>query len=120
MVGFGTSEFSVNIVLRQGNPLSPLMFVMLMELVSGKVCLRGGMGRMLYADDLAVVVESGQKMQEVLEEWKEAFGKHGLKMSMEKIEVMCMEMYGGDLGLAAEKINEYQIREKGHQTGNEW
>ena len=27
-------------------------------------------------------------MQEVLGEWKEAFGKHGLKMSMEKTKVM--------------------------------
>ena len=43
---------------------------------------------MLYADDLAVVVESGREMQEVLREWKEAFGKHGLKMRMEKTEVM--------------------------------
>ena len=43
------------------------------------------MGRMLYADDLDVVVESGREMQEVLEEWKEAFWKHGLKMSMEKV-----------------------------------
>ena len=64
------------------------MFIMVMELVSRKVSLRGGLGRMLYVDDLAVVVESGWEMQDVLAEWKEAFGKHGLKMSMEKIEVM--------------------------------
>ena len=37
------------------------------------------MGRMLYADDLAVVVDSEWEMQEVLGEWEEAFGKHGLK-----------------------------------------
>ena len=41
------------------------MFIMVMELVSRKVSLRGSMGRMLYADDLAIV-ESGQEMQEVL------------------------------------------------------
>ena len=28
------------------------------------------------------------EMQELLGEWKEAFGKHGLKISMEKTEVM--------------------------------
>ena len=43
---------------------------------------------MLYAADLAVVVESGREMQEVLGEWKEAFGKQRLKMSKEKTEVM--------------------------------
>ena len=49
---------------------------MVIELVSRKVSLRGSMGRTLYADDLAVVVESGWEMQKVLGEWKEAFGKH--------------------------------------------
>ena len=50
--------------------------------------MRGRTGRMLDTDDLAVVVESGQEMQEVLEEWKETFEKHWLKMSVEKTEVM--------------------------------
>ena len=63
-----SEEFSVNIRLRQGSALSPLMFIMVMELVSRKVSLRGSMGRMLYPDDLAFVVESGQEMQEVLVE----------------------------------------------------
>ena len=89
LVGPGMSEsFSVNIGLRQGSILSPLMFIMVMELVSRRVSLWGSVGRMLYVDDLAAVMESGQEMQEVLEEWKEAFGKHGLKMSMENTEVM--------------------------------
>ena len=42
----------------------------------------------MFAANLAVVVESGREMQEVLGEWMEAFGKHGRKMSMEKTEVM--------------------------------
>ena len=42
--------------------------------------MRGSLGRMLKLDDLAVVLQSGQEMQKVLGEWKEAFGKHGLKM----------------------------------------
>ena len=31
---------------------------------------------MLHADNMAVAVESGLEMQEVLGEWKEAFGEH--------------------------------------------
>ena len=50
--------------------------------------MRGSMQRMLYVDDLAVVVESKQEVQEVLGEWKEAFGKNGLKMSMEKTQAI--------------------------------
>ena len=53
---------------------------MVMEMVCRKVSLRGSLGRMLKLDDLAVVLQSGQEMQKVLGEWKEAFGKHGLKM----------------------------------------
>ena len=46
LVGPGMSEeFSVNIGLRQGSTLSPLMFIMVMELVSRKVSLRGSMRR---------------------------------------------------------------------------
>ena len=89
LVGLGMSEeFSVNIDLRQRSSLSPLMSIMVMELVSRKVSLRGSMGRMLYADDLPVVVNSVWEMLEVLGEWKQAFGKHGLKMSVKKTEVM--------------------------------
>ena len=83
-----SEEFSVNISLRQGSSLSPLMFIMVMELISRKVNMRGILGRMLYSDDQAVTVESRWETQEVLGEWKEAFGKHGLKIIMEKTEVM--------------------------------
>ena len=59
-----------------------LPYLTLTELVSRKVNMRGIRGRMLQAYNLAVVVESRWEMQEVLGEWKETFGKHGLKLSM--------------------------------------
>ena len=63
LFGSGMSEeFSMNIGLRQGSSCSPLMFIMVMGLEDRKVSLRGSIGRMLYADDLAVVVESGWEM----------------------------------------------------------
>ena len=52
----------MNISLWQGSALSPLMFIMVMDLVSRKVNMRGILGRVLYADDLAVVVESRWEM----------------------------------------------------------
>ena len=42
----------------------------------------------MYADDLAIIAESKQDLQEVLEEWKEVFEKHGLRTSLEKTDVM--------------------------------
>ena len=44
--------------------------------------------KVMYADDLAIIAESKQELQEVLEEWKGVFEKHGLRMSLEKTEVM--------------------------------
>ena len=44
--------------------------------------------KMVYADDLAIIAESKQELQEVLEEWKRVFKNHGLGMSVEKTGVM--------------------------------
>ena len=96
LVGPGMSdEFSVSIGLRQGSTISRLIFIMVMELVSRRGKTKGILGRMLYTDDLAVVVE----MQQLLEEWKEAFGKHGLKMSMEKTEVMLVKQQRKEMNI---------------------
>ena len=48
--------------LREGSSPSPLMFIMVMRLVSKNVNMRGILGRMLYADGLAVMVESRWEM----------------------------------------------------------
>ena len=88
VVGSGLSEeFPVNIGLRQGSALSPLLFIMVMEISSRKISTKDILRKMMYADDLAIIAKSKQDLQEVLEEWKGVFEKHGLRMSLEKIEV---------------------------------
>ena len=44
--------------------------------------------KIVYADDLVVVAEHRADLQEALEEWNELFKKHGLKMNVDKTEVM--------------------------------
>ena len=89
VVGSGLSEeFPVNIGLRQGSALSPLLFIMVMELISRKISTKDVLKKVMYADDLAMIADSKQELQEVLEEWKGVFKKHGLRMSQEKTEVM--------------------------------
>ena len=58
------------------------------ELISRKISTNDVLRKMMYADYLAMIAESKQELQEVLEEWKGVFKKHGLRMSLEKTEVM--------------------------------
>ena len=89
VVGSGLSEeFPVNSGLRKGSALSPLPFIMVMELINRKINTKDVLRKIMYADDLAIIAESNQELQEVLEEWKGVFKKHGLRMSLEKTEVM--------------------------------
>ena len=60
-------EFQVNTVLSQGNALSPLLFIMVMELISRKIRTFSRCSH---------------------EEWKEMFKRHGLRMNLEKTEMM--------------------------------
>ena len=89
MVGYGLSEdFPFNIGLRQGSAISTLLFITVMEINSRKISTKDILRKMRYADDLAIIAESKQDLQEALEEWKWVFEKHGLRMSLEKTEVM--------------------------------
>ena len=51
-------------------------------------CSSGGNQQMLYADELAVVADSEADLQEMLVEWKEIYDKHGLRVSLQKTEVL--------------------------------
>ena len=82
-----SEQFSVNIGLRQGSALSPLLFIVVMELISRKVSMKYISRKLLYADDLAIVAED-KELNESLEEWKEAFKHHGLRVNLEKTKGM--------------------------------
>ena len=68
--------------------LIPLRFIAILDLISRKTVVNGAMKNLLYADDLALVVNGKQELQETMEEWKGVFTKHGLKLNLEKTEVL--------------------------------
>ena len=81
VVGSGMSdEFQVNIGLRQGSALSPLLFIIVMELISRKISTTDALRKIMYADDLVIVAEHREELQDALEEWNDVFKKHGLNL----------------------------------------
>ena len=84
VVGSGMSnEFQVNIGLRQGSALSPLLFILLMELISRKISKTDALRKIIYSDDLVIVSEHREELQGALEEWNDMFKKHGLKINID-------------------------------------
>ena len=71
-------EFDVKIGLR------PLLYRALLDLISRKTVVKDAMKKLLYADDLALVVNGKQELQEILEVWNGLFTRHGLKLDLEK------------------------------------
>ena len=65
--------------------LSPLLFIAVLDLISGKMVRKDAMKKLLYADDL-VLVANGK--QETLEEWNGLITRHGLKINLEKTDVL--------------------------------
>ena len=63
-VGSGMShEFQVNIGLRQGSALSPLLFILVMELISRKISTTDALRKIMYAHDLVIVAEHREELQ---------------------------------------------------------
>ena len=88
VAGEGSSdEFEVNIGLMEGSVLNLLMFIAVLDLISRKTVMKDAMKKLL-ADDLALVANGKQDLQESLEEWNRLFTGHGLKMNLEKSEVL--------------------------------
>ena len=58
--------------------------------------------KVLYADDLAIVAEDKEELNELLEEWKEAFKQHGLRVNLENTEVLSIGAHREELNIKLE------------------
>ena len=87
-LGVGESvEFAVKVGVHQGSVLSPLLFIIVLEALSKK--FRTGLPwELFYADDLALLAESEEKLLEMIKHWKDSMKQKWLKVNMVKTKVM--------------------------------
>ena len=79
-----------------------MLFIAVVEVISRKTSTGDIFCKLIDADDLAVVANSEADLQEQWVEWKEIFGRHGLRVSLEKTEVLWVGQQNNDLDIGLE------------------
>ena len=74
------AEFAVKVGVHHGSVRSPLLFIIVLEALSKK--FRIGLPRELfYADDLALLAESEEKLLEMIRQWKDVWSRKGSELT---------------------------------------
>ena len=82
-----SKKFGVGVGVHQGSVLSPLLFILVLEALSRQ--FRTDVPwELLYADDLAVMVDSLEECIARLKVWKEGIERKGLRVNMKKTKFM--------------------------------
>ena len=59
--------------------------------MSMTICTQNVLRKLLHAYDWAVIADEEANLQEQQIEWKDMFSRYGLRVRLEKTEVMCVE-----------------------------
>lgn len=80
-----SQPFHVNVGIRQGSALSPLLFNLVMDYITRSIqeptpwCL-------IYADDIALITKTNSALQDLCNKWVAKLEKHGLRVNRTKTE----------------------------------
>ena len=83
-----TEDFEVKVGLHQGSALSPLLFAIVMDCITGPL-QRDAPWDMLFADDVVLCGETCDEVERRLENWRKAKEDRGMRVSREKTEYLC-------------------------------
>ena len=86
-------EFEIGVDLHQGSALSPLLFAVIIDVLSEHLRAEN-LWELLFADDLAIMADSEEQLHERLLKWQECLEKYGLKMNVKKTETMVCSKNG--------------------------
>ena len=87
-VGDGYSEeFDVGVGVHQGSVLSPLLFTIILDVLSEEG-RKGTLYELLYADDLVLVSKTMEELEAQFNRWKSAFEGKRLKVNLGKTRIL--------------------------------
>ena len=92
-VGSGNYEFWVRAGVHQGSVLSPLIFAIVVDVLT-EHAREGLLNEILYADDLELMSKSLDDLRERCQRWRSALKDKGLKVNVGKNKMMVSEMEG--------------------------
>ena len=92
-----TESLHVKVGLHQGSALSPLLFNVVMEVMTENVRERAPWS-MMYADDVVLCAETKEELEQKLEAWRKALEDRGMKISKTKTEYLqlCTHINDGE------------------------
>ena len=79
--------FPIDVGLHQGSALSPLLFIIIMDVLTENI-KKDTPWAMMFADDLVLCAMTREEVEEDLETWRVVFERHGLKISRTKTEYL--------------------------------
>ena len=82
-----SEEFKVKVGVHQGSVLSPLLFAIVVDVITENA-RRGVVNKLLYADDHVIMSEDMDDLKERFLKWKDALESKGLKVNTRKTKVM--------------------------------
>jgi len=83
-----TEPLNVKEGLHQGSALSPLLFEVVMDQLTGEVRNEAPWS-MMFADDILLVSESRKEIEQDLERWRNSLERRGMKVNRTKTEYLC-------------------------------
>ena len=86
-VSADSQEFEVKVGVHQGSVLSPLLFAIVVNVITENAT-RAVVNELLYADDLVRMSEDMEDLKERFWNWKDTLESKGLKVNTRKTKVM--------------------------------